>query len=223
MSYRAQSQHFSGQARDNPKEASLGLVWANGVSVRVMLARTGRRRAIDMRDLGRKKRRLDAWEREMQEEYRAERRDGGVAENDEDEDWQSTLIRRARLVFSPLAPPASIDYVIVEGGIRAVSDVYQDAGPPIVPRAPPSSSQRDEDDFGPDLLDDLGELPAEFWTGEAFAPERAAAVDRARDRAVEDAAAEEQRLAREGEREGGIEVDADASLVDEDGVPEDEG
>lgn len=47
MSYKIQSRYFSGQTNDLAKEATLGLVWANSVNVRIMLSRTGRRRRID--------------------------------------------------------------------------------------------------------------------------------------------------------------------------------
>jgi hypothetical protein len=40
------------------------------------------------------------------------------------------------------------------------------------------SIPHDDDEFAGDLLDDLGELPAEFWTGEAFEEARVEAVAR---------------------------------------------
>lgn len=47
MLYSTQAQHFSGQSPGIRKEAALGIVWANAVNTRVMLAKTGRRIAVD--------------------------------------------------------------------------------------------------------------------------------------------------------------------------------
>ncbi len=162
MTYKTQSRSFSGQTRDLAKEASLGLVWANGINTRLMLSRTGRRRALDHHDLDQKRKRRTALE---QEEARL----------DEVERWQSTLIRRMHLVFSPFAPEAKLDYVIIDAGIRSIGEVQ-------LRRLPDeyaiNITSQDEEDFSGDLLDDLGELPAEFWSGEAFRAERLAAVQR---------------------------------------------
>lgn len=111
MSYAMQSRFFSGQTSDLAKEASLGLVWANSVNVRVMLSRTGRRRKLNHGDLSQKRTRLSAYDREVLLE----------AGQDPEADYESTLIRRMHLVFSPFAPEAMLDFVIIESGIHSLA------------------------------------------------------------------------------------------------------
>ncbi|WVQ94040.1 hypothetical protein IAU59_001118 [Kwoniella sp. CBS 9459] len=57
MLYASQARWFSGQSNTLGKEASLGIVWANAVNVRIMLSRTGRRRLLHQTDLRPSKRR----------------------------------------------------------------------------------------------------------------------------------------------------------------------
>jgi DNA repair protein RAD57 len=169
MTYKNQSRSFSGQTQELSKEASLGLVWANGVNVRLMLSRTGRRRPLDHQDLRRRRHRATALEKEE-------------ADRSAEGQWQSTLIRRMHLVFSPFAPEARVDYIILDAGIRSVSDVQihqpPDTMPSLADNGGIQSIPHDDDEFAGDLLDDLGELPAEFWTGEAFEEARGEAVER---------------------------------------------
>lgn len=87
LTYDAQARFFSGQAPDLPKQAALGLVWANAVDVRIMLSLTRRRMTGD-------------------------------------EKGEKESVKRATSVFSPFAPPGSVDYVIREEGILVVSGVY---------------------------------------------------------------------------------------------------
>jgi DNA repair protein RAD57 len=91
------------------KEASLGLVWANQVNVRIMLSRTGRRRYLEA-GLYSKRQKAD---------------DGNPAEYsgvDVDSDGGATLIRRMSVVFSSVAPPCSVDYIVTAAGISVLPD-----------------------------------------------------------------------------------------------------
>lgn len=98
----------SGESR---KEASLGLVWANQVNVRIMLSRTGRRRYLDeVRSAGNKVHRVD----------------GGTAVGscmEELGEENPTLIRRMSVIFSSVARPVSLDYIVTVRGISALQDV----------------------------------------------------------------------------------------------------
>ena len=181
MLYATQARWFSGQSESLQKEASLGIVWANAVNTRVMLSRTGRRRLLNQDDLSRRKRPKPEDERQ--------------GDGDEDvvgaggEDHKPTLVRRMHLVFSPFAPPSTVDYVITESGVHSLPDSRRlvDLGDALKRRATNArlaaaaregvSSQelessprdvrgRDEDDFGEEVFDDMGDLPAGFWQGE---------------------------------------------------------
>jgi DNA repair protein RAD57 len=111
--YNDQSRWFSradSVPGENRKEASLGLVWANQVNVRIMLTRTGRRRYVDIvRSVGNKLRKTD-----------------GVVTPDphaEALEDNTTLIRRMSVIFSSVAPPLSLDYIVTVEGISALTDV----------------------------------------------------------------------------------------------------
>lgn len=179
MSYRTQARWFSGQSPSLRKEASLGLVWANAVNTRLMLSRTGRRRLLDpdtLRSIGRKRPPVD------------EDEEGGQGARKEE--TQPTLIRRLHVVFSSHAAPAYLDYVITPLGIQSLADSYkpldnaeaikryrelQAAGQADKPEEEdgPGGSQGgtqvllSEDEFGDEVFDDLGDLPAEYWEAEA--------------------------------------------------------
>jgi DNA repair protein RAD57 len=220
MLYATQSRHFSGQTEQLKKEASLGIVWANAVNARIMLSRTGRRRMIDPKDLSRRRRR-----RLVDDED-----DGKQAAGPDVlplvDDARPTLIRRAQVVFSSSAPPATIDYVITESGLHSMPDSYRlidiaetlrrrermarailygDAEDDVggvkdrQTRSEPTRrsdagmslgqaqsgrdttwtsrndigagdersgrAEDDDDEFGEEVFDDLGDLPLEFWEG----------------------------------------------------------
>jgi DNA repair protein RAD57 len=111
--YNNQSRWFS-RADSIPgesgKEASLGLVWANQVNVRIMLSRTGRRRYLDeARSVGNKLQKLDG-----------STTSGSCTEAAEE---NATLIRRMSIIFSSVAPPVSLDYIVTVGGISVLLDV----------------------------------------------------------------------------------------------------
>ena len=169
MLYATQARWFSGQTETLAKEASLGIVWANAVNTRLMLSRTGRRRRINQDDLlvmGKGK---------------------GVGEVEDGEDtWadvRPTLIRRAHVVFSSHAPCATLDFVITSTGVHSLEQSYS-----LVDTGGSSSRKRrrrsvdsdsapigdvghmgDSEDGsrrrwrGEEVIDDFGDLPAEFW------------------------------------------------------------
>ena len=118
MLYATQARWFSGQSESLQKEASLGLVWANAINTRVMLSRTGRRRLLDLNDMSsvKRKRRRNAGNDDEEEEGVL----GVVVE-----DHKPTLIRRMHLVFSPFAPPGTVDYVITPSGVHSLPDSYK--------------------------------------------------------------------------------------------------
>ncbi|KAH9934895.1 P-loop containing nucleoside triphosphate hydrolase protein, partial [Fomitopsis serialis] len=103
--YREQSRLFSradyvpGGSR---KEASLGLVWANQINVRVMLSRTERMRVLDEDDSRAAKR------------PRLERPQATVA--------QPIRVRRLNVIFSSVGPPAALDYVVRKEGITTLPE-----------------------------------------------------------------------------------------------------
>jgi len=110
--YSDQSRWF-GRADSVPgesrKEASLGLVWANQVNARIMLSRTGRRRYLDeVRSVGNKLRKID----------------GGTASGSyaEAAELNATLIRRMSVIFSSVAPPVSLNYIVTIEGISVLPD-----------------------------------------------------------------------------------------------------
>ncbi|KAG6894988.1 hypothetical protein C0992_003652, partial [Termitomyces sp. T32_za158] len=91
---------------ENTKEASLGMVWANVVNTRILLSRTGRRRFLDDVELPSLKRlkTVDSSGRSS-------------AQTSSD----LALIRRLSVIFSTVSQPASVDFVVTEAGISAIS------------------------------------------------------------------------------------------------------
>lgn len=106
---------------ESNKEASLGLVWANQVNVRIMLSRTGRRRHLDdVRAVGQKLQKVDG---------RAfSSRPAGTED-------VVTLVRRMSVIFSSVAPPISVDYIVTTEGISVLPDISasQEARPVLAP------------------------------------------------------------------------------------------
>jgi DNA repair protein RAD57 len=121
MRYATQARWFSGQSRLLAKEASLGIVWANAINTRIMLSRTGRRRMLNPQDLSAIKRRR-ANEDDDGDGVGADVTHGSVAVA---ADIKPTLIRRAHLVFSPFAPPGTIDFAITPSGVHTLRDSYK--------------------------------------------------------------------------------------------------
>jgi DNA repair protein RAD57 len=170
MTYKVQSQYFSGQTKALWKEASLGLVWANAVNVRIMLSRTGRRRPLDSADLTRRIKRprtIDGRYRQGLEE------EEGLAGNEQN--WEATLIRRMHLVFSPFAKQDCLDYVIMQSGIHSLppgeyNNTNENEGRATTSGPSGQSAKRatEDNEFQDEVFDDLGNLPVDFWSSEAF-------------------------------------------------------
>lgn len=94
---RYQAKSFSGQSSTNDRSmAALGYSWSNTVNTRIMVSRTGRRRAVEgsgeQAQLGKR---------------------GEV-------DDERVLIRKMSLIFSPWAKRGEIDYVLESEGVRSV-------------------------------------------------------------------------------------------------------
>ena len=185
MTYKVQSQYFSGQTKSLAKEASLGLVWANAVNVRIMLSRTGRRRPLDARDLTRRIKRPRTIDGRYRQDLQEEEQSKGNAaaahaptaqESAVGPNWEATLIRRMHMVFSPFAKQDSIDYVILQSGIHSLPpadyredvDDVQNATTGLPGYQGRSEPQVFDDDKHNEVFDDLGNLPVDFWTSEAF-------------------------------------------------------
>jgi DNA repair protein RAD57 len=186
MTYKVQSQYFSGQTKSLHKEASLGLVWANAVNVRIMLSRTGRRRPLDAQDLSRRIKRprtVDGrYRQDLEEEAQRTRKVANApnsaltGDTSAEPSFEATLIRRMHLVFSPSAKQDSVDYVILQSGIHSLPPADYSANgengetaTSIIPgyQAQPAREASDND-FQNEVFDDLGNLPVDFWTSEAF-------------------------------------------------------
>ena len=193
MLYATQSRWFSGQSETLKKEASLGIVWANAINVRIMLSRTGRRRMLNQKDLSRPKQR-------RKEEYEPPK-DRMQVPLPVVDDVKPTLIRRMHIVFSPFAYPCTLEYVITASGVHSLLDSYRlidlteaikrkqmkteqatsqesqavsdqlgqtghnGQNGHVGRRDEAAKDREDEDEFGGDVFDDLEHLPAEYWEG----------------------------------------------------------
>ncbi|RDB24170.1 DNA repair protein XRCC3 [Hypsizygus marmoreus] len=91
---------------ENKKEASLGLVWANQVNVRILLSRTGRRRYLDDTEHPTKRHKT---------EHHPLPGPSSILEASSND--SSTLIRRLSVIFSSVSSPVSLDYIVTEAGI----------------------------------------------------------------------------------------------------------
>ncbi|BEI81281.1 hypothetical protein CcaverHIS002_0204410 [Cutaneotrichosporon cavernicola] len=156
MLYAIQARNFSGQSQGVAKEAALGIVWANAVNTRLMLARTGRRRAVSDDDLRGAKRARSAHPPQLPSSDRDDKE----------------LVRRFHLVFSPFAPPAMLDYVILGDGIRSLPASLRlvDLGPAIRRRdlrmraAFEEPAEEMPAHLGSDIYDEM-DIPPELWEG----------------------------------------------------------
>ncbi|SCZ98907.1 BZ3500_MvSof-1268-A1-R1_Chr3-1g05700 [Microbotryum saponariae] len=90
---RCQIPHFSGQSRSLRSTAALGHAWSNIVNTRIMLSKTGRRKRL-----------VDEDDKEL----------ASGPEGPEKE------VRLMSLVFSPMVPRATIEYVLIEEGVRSI-------------------------------------------------------------------------------------------------------
>lgn len=184
MLYATQARWFSGQSQGYMKEASLGIVWANAVNTRIMLSRTGRRRRVQREALtttSRKRHtRVQSDGTIEGDQHQHRNQDDDAALGIMLDDSTPTLIRRFHVVFSPFAPPSTIDYIISPSGIHtlegtrkmldlesiirkrkrqdeilaAIADGEDIPGPP-----------GGADEYADEVFDDLADVPAEFWEG----------------------------------------------------------
>ena len=106
----AEHAQIFGRAEGASKSAALGLVWANQINVRVMLARTMRRRALPASSHDRKR-------------LRAE--DGAAVVRADD-----VIVRRLSVVFSVVGAPAELDFIITSRGIETCVDDEEPASAP---------------------------------------------------------------------------------------------
>lgn len=105
---------------ENMKEAALGLVWANQVNARIMLTRTERMRELeDTEARPSKRRRLDS--------------NAGPSASQSN----LTRIRRLTVIFSNVAPPTSLDYIITSQGFSALPDSEEPRMSTQQPTVPP--------------------------------------------------------------------------------------
>ncbi|WVR03346.1 hypothetical protein IAU60_000337 [Kwoniella sp. DSM 27419] len=188
MLYASQARWFSGQSAALRKEASLGIVWANAINVRIMLSRTGRRRLLHQADLKRGRR------RKAEEEAQVGAMPGPTQVALEHlglevDDVKPTLVRRMHVVFSPFSPACTIDYAITSTGLhslpgsmkvidvtevvrkrrereelarqRELEEVQRLDGSVTVATGQEDVGDEEDQDF--DVFDDFGDLPAEFW------------------------------------------------------------
>lgn len=100
MSYKDQSKHFNGSTPSLRKEASLGLVWANSISTRIMLSSPPNRF-----------------------------RKVGVTFGAEKDEGASFRVRRMDLVFSPLGGRGTVEYVVLGRGVVSVPTLKGVEGP----------------------------------------------------------------------------------------------
>lgn len=109
---------------EDKKEASLGLVWANQVNVRILLSRTGRRRYLD--------------DSRLPKRHKSEGQPPGAPLLDMSHDDQSTLVRRLSVVFNSVSRHSvSMDYIVTGQGISILpGDEVLSSG-----NAPPSFDQ----------------------------------------------------------------------------------
>jgi DNA repair protein RAD57 len=118
--YRDQSKWFNRGFDDGKKEATLGLTWANQVNTRVMLSRTGRRRLLENDESTtvtvKRRKGVDGTQIPTRSVHFADSR---VEDEDEDFSSRGTLIRRFSLIFSPSAPPAATDFIVLASGVQA--------------------------------------------------------------------------------------------------------
>ncbi|KAL0947189.1 hypothetical protein HGRIS_013313 [Hohenbuehelia grisea] len=107
--YAEQSRWFSRAnsiPREDLKEASLGLVWANQINARIILTRTGRRRHLDDDEaISRKGSKLESYSLPSASDNMAL-------------EQQPTLVRRLSIVFNTVAAPISLDYIITAAGFQ---------------------------------------------------------------------------------------------------------
>ena len=116
----AEHARIFGRAEGASKSAALGLVWANQINARIMLARTEQRRALPA---------------ESSRDRKRQRAEGGGAVVRADE----VVVRRLSVVFSAVCAPASIDFLITFRGVETCVDDQELAHAP-GPAAPSTAA-----------------------------------------------------------------------------------
>jgi DNA repair protein RAD57 len=115
------------------KSAALGLVWANQVNARVMLARTERRRrvvvSVPVPVPAVEGQSMDGVPRHDRKRQRTE---GGAVVRADD-----VVVRRLAVVFSSVCAPASVDFVVTGRGVETLADDLDSAPVPQLPPPPP--------------------------------------------------------------------------------------
>ena len=108
----AEHARIFGRAEGASKSAALGLVWANQINARVMLARTQRRRALPA-ERARERKRLRA-------EIGGGGGGGGAAAAVVRAD--DVVVRRLSVVFSAVCAPAEVDFIVTFRGVETCAD-----------------------------------------------------------------------------------------------------
>ncbi|TFL06926.1 hypothetical protein BDV98DRAFT_473735, partial [Pterulicium gracile] len=109
LAYKDQSSLFNSAEGHSRKEAGLGLTWANQVNTRILFSRTLRRRHLE-HDVVRKRPRND---HDANPALSSQRSSQSTTD-------EATLIRKLTVVFGPLAPVSSLDYIVTEAGISTL-------------------------------------------------------------------------------------------------------
>ena len=150
MTYKQQS-HAGGF--DEKKKAALGPAWTNQVNARIMLSRTGRRKHLQNEfDFPQKRRQSSDNQHQL-------------TRASIDNNQEPTLIRRLRIVFSPVSAPASLDFIVSERGISILQDNTHTA----LVSDQTSKHTSDQHPKGPSAEMQLETTSARFVTHEAVA------------------------------------------------------
>lgn len=131
--YRDQSQWFSRAHsiyEERKREASLGLVWANQVNVRVMFTRTTRQRLLkELEEPTAKRRRIDS-------PSGSSSQSNSVPSPSITQD--AVLLRRLTVIFSSVAEPGSADFMLTEAGLCAPAAIQTTEAPKLTNAVPPA-------------------------------------------------------------------------------------
>ncbi|KAG8936721.1 hypothetical protein FRC02_012003 [Tulasnella sp. 418] len=127
--YKEQARWFGQPAlsySNETKAAGLGLVWANQVSARIFLTRSGRRKVLeDQAGKATASSASDDYERDT----KRQRTDTGVYSVQSNQGGETssivkppTLIRRLDIIYSSFTEPKSVDFIITQSGFQTIKD-----------------------------------------------------------------------------------------------------
>lgn len=136
---------------EDANEAILGHIWPNHLNVRIMMSRTTRERPRHELDPKAHKLRL---QRVLDQRVKRERCEPGHAPEDE-----KLPLRRFSVLFSSVAPAASCDYAILDGGVIAFPPEEQ---PPSTPEEWPAMLPPTTEDPFPEYRRPQRRLPPLF-------------------------------------------------------------